>query len=287
MNPMIAPTRSHVLEGTPRVGAIPSPMKSSSSLRAVRPRAEGVPPTGLRDRLSRLYELAQSADFLFGSPLGPLSGSDATLPQFVYFGPRTSDVSPRLAVVSGLGRHDLAAARAVLAFVERLALQPEIGHALNVSFFPVANVLGLLGGAEEHDLAGASWTKSPAPELALLAQDSRVRGYQGYVVVATTPDDEPTVRVRTVVSPFIERSNVEVFNSAHFAPWAVTFETHATGDITTGPLSLADDLPFAPFAVEVALPADWSQARADAAVARVLKRLLTHYRGFVAYGQHL
>src|SRR5688572_19652640 len=97
-------------------------MKTSFSHRSARTAA--VPSTDLRARLSRLYELAQNSEFLFGSPLGPTPHETQALhlPQFVYFGPQTSEASPRLAVLAGLGRHDLSAARALTAFVEGLAL---------------------------------------------------------------------------------------------------------------------------------------------------------------------
>jgi hypothetical protein len=251
--------------------------------------AAGVPSPDLHARLGRLYDLAQNSDFLFGSPLGlpDRERHQHYLPRFVYFGPQTSDASPRLAVVAGLGRHDLPAARAVTAFVERLALHPDIGHALNVSFFPVVNVLGLLGGAGERDLSEEHWSRSAEPEIGLLADDIRLRGYQGFVRVVTTADDEPSARLRTVLSPFVTRSEIEVFNSLDFEPWPVSFEALSSSAIDRGPLSLADDLPFAPFEVELALPSGWSQARADAELSALLKRLVTRYRTFLAYGQNL
>lgn len=251
--------------------------------------AAGVPSIDLRTRLSRLYELAQSSDYVFGSPLGPIDREQRQLhlPRFVYFGPQTSAESPRLAVVAGLGRHDLPAARALTAFVEGLARNSDIGPALNISFFPVVNVLGLLGGAEERDLSEEHWSRSSEPEIGLLAADARFRAYQGFIRVVTTVDDEPSARFLTVLSPFIARSEIEVFNSADFEPWPVSFEAVPSSAIGHGPLSLVDDLSMAPFEVELALPADWSEARADTALSALLKRLVTRYRGFLAYGQNL
>lgn len=251
--------------------------------------AAGVPSVELHTRLSRLYELAQSSSFLFGSPLAPLDAERRQyyLPRFVYFGPQTSAESPRLAVVAGLGRHDLPAARALTAFVEGLARNPDIGHALNISFFPLVNVLGLFGGAEERDLSDEDWTRSAEPEIALLAADARLRAYQGFIRVVTTADDEPSARLLTVLSPAIAHSEIEVFNSDDFAPWTVSFEAMPSGVITHGPLSLAGELAIAPFEVELALPADWTQARADTELSALLKRLVTRYRGFLAYGQNL
>jgi hypothetical protein len=264
-------------------------MSVNSSQSRQSARAATVPSLDLRNRLSRLYELAQNSDYLFGSPLGPIMRDTRTLylPQFVYFGPKTSEASPRLAVISGLGRHDLLAARAVTAFVEGLARNPDIGHALNISFFPVANVLGLMGGAEEHELSDEHWANSHLPEIRLLAQDARTKSYQGYIRIITTSDDEPSALLRTVVSTFTARSDIEVLNSDDFSPWNVTFAALSSSASAHGPLSMADDLPFAPFEVELSIPAEWSQARADREIAAVLKRLVIRYRGFLAYGQNL
>lgn len=251
--------------------------------------AAGVPSLDLPARLGRLYNLAQTSDFLFGSPLGlpDRERHQHYLPRFVYFGPQTSEASPRLAVVAGLGRHDLAAARALTAFVERLARHPDIGHALNISFFPVVNVLGLLGGAEERDLSEENWSRSTEPEIRVLVDDIRLRGYQGFIRIVTTTDDEPSARLRTVLSPFTARSEIEVFNSLDFEPWPVSFESLSSGVIDRGPLSLADDLPFAPFEVELTLPSEWPAAWADEVLSALLKRLVTRYRSFLAYGQNL
>lgn len=247
-----------------------------------------VVPSDLSARLGRLYELTQSSGYVFGSPLAFLNaGQPQSLPRLVYFGPQISDGSPRLAILAGLGRHDRLAARAVMTFVEDLMRDPAIGQALSLSFFPVVNVLGLLGGAEERDLAEESWTTSNLPEIGLLAQDARLRSYQGFIRVITTADDEPSARLRSVLSPYVERSGIEVFSSADFDSWAVSFEALPSHSVGYGPLSLADDLPFAPFEVELALPAEWSQARADQQLSALLQRLVARYRSFLAYGQHL
>lgn len=243
----------------------------------------------LARRLGALYELAQQSDFVFGSPLGPFRDGAQVhpIPRFVYFGPHTSQESVRLAVLAGFGRHDRPAVRALLAFVDGLCRQPDIGQSLNVSFFPVVNVAGLLGDGEERDLTCEDWAHSAAPEIALLRQDALRSGFQGFLRVITTADDEPSARVRTMRSSTVHPSAVEVFSPADFQPWPARFETIAEAAVAAGPLTIADVLPFAPFEVELALPAGWSQHHADAVLAKVLKRLIVRYRAFLAYGQHL
>lgn len=264
-------------------------MSANSRLSSGTIASPGVPSLSLAARLSALLEAAQQSDYLFGSPLGPFYAGDVAhyLPHFVYFGPHSSQESLRLALVAGAGRHDQLAAHALVSFLERLARQPELGQSLNVSLFPVANVLRHLAGAEERDLFDANWALSDEPEIRLLAQDALLRGYEGFIRVTTTSDDTPSAWVRKIATENTAATDVELFNSEDFNPWSVRFETLGVGGATTGPLTLASDLPFAPFEVELALPAHWTQAHADRAVGALLKRLIVRYRAFHAYGQHL
>jgi len=241
------------------------------------------------ERLGALYDLAQRSDHVFGSPLGPfrLEGRDYFLPRFVYFGPHTSTESVRLAVFAGFNRHDRVVAHALLSFIDRLARRSDIGQSLNVSFFPVVNVAALLGGMEERDLADEDWGHPRQPEIALLNQDARRCGYQGFIRVVNAVDEEPVARVRLVRSTVAQASAIELFSSEDFAGWSVTFETVDAARVRQGPLSLADDLPFPPFEVELALPADWSPCATEQALEPLLKRLIVRYRSFLAYGQHL
>jgi hypothetical protein len=236
-----------------------------------------------------LVAIAQDSDHLFASPLGPIYDGDTAiqLPRFVYFGPNSSEVSLRLALVGGIGRHDSLAAHALLAFVEGLARRPDLGQGVNLSFFPVVNARRFLAGAEESDLSAAHWSRAEDPEIKLLSLDARVRSYHGFIVVTTTADEAPSARVRTVLTEHVAASDVELFNSEDFAPWSVRFESLTARAATQGPLTLAQDLASAPFEVEVALPAHWSQAHADRSLAALLKRLIHRYRGFHAYGHHL
>jgi hypothetical protein len=248
------------------------------------------PPAGaLAERLGALYELAQRSAHVFGSPLGPfrLGGRELALPRFVYFGPHTSQESLRLAVLSGCTRHERTAAQALLGVIESLARAADIGQSLNVSFFPVVNVGALLADQEERDLGAENWVRSAAPEIALLNQDARRCGYAGFMRVTSSLESEPAAWVRSVRPTTAHPAAIELFAAADFAPWPVQFETVAAESVAHGPLTLADDLPFAPFEVELALPADWPPRRAEAELGPLLKRLIVRYRAFLAYGQHL
>ena len=265
-------------------------MKSKSpALARTQPSAVVPSSNALTQRLTLLQELAQESDYVFGSSLGPFSDGAKLhyLPHFVYFGPSSTKDTLSLAVLAGFGRHDLPAMRALLAFVEGLTRQPDIGHGLNLSLFPLVNVLGLLGGAEERDLSSANWVSSTEPEIRLLRQDSHLRGYQGFVRVVTATDDAPSAWFRSIPSLLAQSAGVEVFSPADFHPWPVRFEKALAGKVSGGPLSMAEDLPFSPFEIELALPADWPQARIDLELSVLLKRLFVSYRAFQGYGQHL
>lgn len=261
--------------------------KLSGTVRGASP-APFLPPT-LAQRVSALHEAAQKSDHVFASPLGPFrdGARELYVPRFVYFGPHTSHESVRLAVLAGFGRHDRGAVKALLAFIENLTHAPDIGQSLNVSFFPVANVIGLASDAEERDLSEESWSQPAAPEIALLRQEILRSHYQVFIRITTSTDDQPAAWVRSVRSTTAQSSDVQVFSSTDFHPWSVSFETVSADSVGGSLLGLAGQMAFSPFEVELALPADWSQRTADQALATKLKRLIVHYRAFLAFGQHL
>jgi hypothetical protein len=246
-------------------------------------------PAAFGEQLSRLYGLVQRSAFVFGSPLGPFfhHSRHHHVPRFVYFGPHTAEESVRLAFYAGFDRRDLRGTLALLHFVERLALAPDLGQSLNLSIFPLVDVLGLL---EQRDrtLPRFAWHAPEAPELALLAQDVRLRGYHGFVRVESGPhDDAITVRLRGFADEGSFPGETDFINSDDTAPWPVRWETGVAPKVGDGPLSLSDDLPFAPFELTIRVPSSWSDEVHREAVALTLKRFIIRYRSFLAYGQHL
>jgi len=246
------------------------------------------PSTDLTGRLTLLLERAQQSENLFASPLGPFwhGGRSHFLPRFVYFGPDASGDPLRLAVLAGLGRHDAAASRALLAFLEGAVNGPGFGPGINLSVFPVLNLVGQLAD-EDRDLAGESWSQSRLPEIELARQDAQLRCYHVFVRLETSPDDEPTAWVRAILGTGARPTGVRIFTSEDFDSWPVRFETLTAGAVNGGPLTLADDLPQAPIEVTLALPSSWPQARMDRSVNRILRRLFASYHAFLAFGQHL
>lgn len=237
------------------------------------------PSIEFNERLTSLYALSQRSQYVFASPLGPFyrNARHYHVPRFVYFGPHTSDESLRLAFYAGSDARDLRGTLALLHFVERLALKPDLGQGLNLSFFPLADITGL---------ADASWTAPEVPEIKLLSQDVRNRAYHGFVRVETTDADDDVVTIR--LRGHAEALGLELFNSEDVAPWSVRWEAGPVDRVPSdGPLSLSEDLPLQPFELTLGLPSSWSVELHREATASILKNFILRYRGFQAYAEHL
>jgi hypothetical protein len=241
----------------------------------------------LGDQLSTLYTLAQRSDYVFGTPLGPFyhGGRSHYLPRFVYFGPHTSEESPRIAFLAGLDSRDLRPTLALLHLVEELALAPDIGQSLHLAFYPLVDVLGHLLPQVPRDLARADWSAPAEPEIDVLAKEARLRTYHAFVrIESALADDAVTVVVRTgpgasAGAPFLTSEDTD--------PYPVRWEIEPDVPAKAGPLSLHADLPFRPLDLTLRVPAAWSPEFHREAVAAILKRFIIRYRGFLAYGQHL
>jgi hypothetical protein len=245
----------------------------------------------LRSDLSALYALSQTSPYVFASPVGPLraGGRHAYLPRFVFFGPHASDDSWSLAFLAGFDRGDLRSSRALVALATRLASCSETGHALNLSFFPLVDFIGLVAGAPGRHLAAAHWGSGAAPEIALLESDARLRGYHGFVRIETGygEEDQITLRLR---GPFASAPSpgLELITAEETESFPVRLETVPAGaPAPDGPLSITDDLPGAPFELTLRIPAAWSDEAYQHAAVTLLERFLKRYRAFQAYGQNL
>lgn len=241
----------------------------------------------LGEQLSTLYGIAQRSDHVFGTPLGPFdhAGRQHYVPRFVYFGPHTSEESPRLAFLAGLDSRDLRPTLALLHLIEELALKPSLGQSLHLAFYPLVDVLGHLQQTEARNLAAQAWNGATAPELDLLARDSRLRTYHAFIrVESVSGDDAVTLRLRTNGTAGL---GAPLISSADTDPFPVRWEIESGPAPVTGPLSISDDLPFRPLDLTLLVPANWSPEFYREAVASILKRFIIRYRGFLAYGQNL
>ena len=241
----------------------------------------------LNEQLGALYALSQRSNYVFGSPIGPFyhRALHLNLPRFVYFGPHTHDESLRLAFLTGFDHQDLRGSFALLQFIEHLILTPDLGHGLNLSLFPLVDVVGLQHGVSNRLLVSENWARPKTPEIELLGKDARTRGYHGFVRIITTTDtDEITVSLRGTD----EASGVELISSEDFEPLPVRWEAGAYDSVPTeGPLTLVDDLPFRPFELTLEVPSAWPTDLHRTAVSSVLKRFILRYRGLQAHGHDI
>ena len=266
----------------------------SNQLLAARPVSPVQPPRSdaeiLRERISLLYGLSQKSNYVFGSPLGPLfhQGRHFSLPRFVYFGPHTHDDSLRLAFLAGLEASDFRASLLLTHFVEHLATAPNLGQGLNLSFFPLVDVLGNAGAGEGRQLAGEGWMDTTQPEIQALRSETRVRAFHGFVTLETAADAEAIcVGVRVAGKDAPVPVGIEFVTSEEFAPWPVRWEASARDQRILGPLSLSEDLPFSPFELSIRFPRHWPEEQHRAAVIAVLSRFILRHSALQAYSQHL
>lgn len=257
----------------------------------VLPNQPDAPLESFSARLSELYALSQKSNYVFASPLGPVyhGGHSLHLPRFVYFGPHTHDESLRLAFLAGFDGADLRAARALTDLVEQLVASPDLGQGLNLSFFPLIDVLGLARNQSGRGLEGENWARPAAPEINVLEKDARVRGYHGFIRLETTSDDSAiSVRLRNRSADAAIPSGIELVSSEDFEPYTVRWEADALDqDPTDGPLTVVDDLPLRPFELTIRLPREWSAELHQSAIASILRRLILRHRALQAYSQHL
>jgi hypothetical protein len=253
----------------------------------VLPGAARTSSTGFDQRLAALYALCQKSNYVFASPLGPFfsQGRHFHLPRFVYFGPQTHDESVRLAFLTGFDSRNLAVSFAVTDLIETLASDPEVGQGLNLSFFPVVDVLN--PADTNRGLWSSNWSRSHAPEIVGLEKDARASGYHGFVRIdASGEDDLVLVRLRDGAAPF---EPVDLATSEDFDPWATRWESEEMfgHKATDGPLTLADDLPVRPFELTIQLPRKWHDGLQRDAAAKILRRVIFRQRALQAYRQHL
>lgn len=249
------------------------------------PPPEKAPSSELIERIGSLYALSQRSNHVFGSPVGPFYHQNIALhlPRFVYFGPHTHDESLRLTLLAGFDHLDLRSSFALAQFVEHLVLTPDLGHGLNLSIFPLVDVIGLHHGVNNRQLETENWSHSSLPEISLLGKDARTRGYHGYLRLETAGGiDDITVNLRGTT----EASGVELISSEDFEPLPVRWEADALDHMPSdGPLSLVDDLPFPPFELTLRIPASWQGDLHRVSVSSILKRFVLRYRGLQAYSQ--
>jgi hypothetical protein len=247
----------------------------------------------LSARLRRLYATTERAPAVFASPHGPVvaQGREYPIPRFVYLSPFGADETLRVAVHAGYDHRDERSTDAVLHVIERLLLSPDLGDGINVTFYPLIDILGNASG-ESRGLAAESWLDPVSPEIELLARDARQRAFDVFARLEVAPfahgssDDLVVVRLRGGLAEDLRHHGDDFLSSADFDPFPVRFELES-GPVREGPLTLADDFGRTPIELTLILPDSRTPELYREAVALISKRLILRYRGHQAYGQHI
>jgi len=244
------------------------------------------------DRISKLYAATAFTPYLFASPIGPISVADRELfiPRFINITPRSIDESIRVAIIAGHDHRDERSTEAVLHLIELLLASPDVGDGLNLSFIPLADVGGLNGRKHRSSLLDADWRHPASDEIAALARDARQRAYHLFVELVTAEpgegDDLVSATLLGVDKHDFGAYSDEFLTSEDFHPFAVRFGVdHSAPE--AGPLGIAEDLPWSPLVLRIALPDNWHLALYREAVAVIARSLLTRYRTHQGYGQHI
>ena len=263
--------------------------RSETVARVASPAAPESLPAAFAEQLASLSGLVAQSRYLYSSPIGPFyhQGRHYPLPRYVYFGPENTDESPRLAILAGFDHQDLRGTHALLHFVRRLALQPDLGHGLYLAIFPLVDVLGLTGHAPDRGLAGSDWLYPEAPELDLLGKDARLHGYHGFIRIETSAEDVVVVQLHGLVNAASALPGLELISSIDLDPFPVRWESGPVREPAQGPLTLRDDLPLEPFELTLRLPAAWSAELHREAATTALRRFVARYRTLLAHGQNI
>ncbi|MFY9923682.1 MAG: hypothetical protein WAK51_04300 [Opitutaceae bacterium] len=172
-------------------------------------------------------------------------------------------------------------------WIKVLLVQPDIGQGVSVSVFPIVNLDAIQGGTDSVGLRDSDWVKSRTPEIRLIADNAKVRAYQGFIRIEASTDSAPSVVVRMAVKRRAHRSSAEVFTSSDFEPWETRFETLGHESELSGPLSLSRVLDSAVFEVALSVPASWAQSKWSSNLVPLLGRLVASYRTFFSHGGEL
>ncbi len=185
------------------------------------------------------------------------AGHHHYLPRFVYFGPHTSEESPRIAFLAGLDSRDLRPTLALLHLVEELALAPDIGQSLHLAFYPLVDVLGhLQPGSGPRFSRRSTGPRPPHP------RSTRWPGKPGCArttrLCGSSPR-RPTTPSRCVCTPRPARwPTPRSFLGGHGALSRPLGNRIRSAARRRSALAAAKTWPFRPIDLTLRIPANWS-----------------------------
>ena len=265
--------------------------------------AQPAPTSPVRDLLALLEPLVALGDLgsrLHTSVAGvfDFDGSSYSIPRIVLDGPKAAYDPIRLALFGGLHGDEPASVLALIAFLERLAIDPRRATGYELTVYPLLNPVGYTRDTRANgaglDLNREFWRGSTQPEVIALERELSAHRFHGLITLHA--DDtcegvygytrghvlneallEPALRSASYVIPRDRRPNIDGF-PARDGKIEACFEgvLSAPAGQRPRPFDLIFETPArAPIDLQV-----------EAAVT-ALDTILDEYRVFLAYAQNL
>ncbi len=254
----------------------------------------------LRALLEPLATLGQADTAFHVSVIGAFDheGARHALPRVLFSGPPAAHDPIRLAIFGGLHGDEPASVLAPIAFLERLAAEPERATGYELAVYPLLNPVGYVNNTRVNgdglDLNRLFWCDSAQPEvravereltrtrfdgLITLHADDTCEGIYGYTRghVLTESLLEPALRSASYVIPRDQRALIDGF-AARDGKIEACFE---------GVLSAPPGQRPRPFDLIFETPALSPLDLQIEAAVTALDTILDEYRVFLAYGQGL
>lgn len=254
----------------------------------------------LRSLLEPLLEPAEQCAALSAACIGTfeVEGVRHELPRFVFSGPAAEHAPIKLGLFGGVHGDEPAGALTLVSLLGELVRDPSLATGYELAVFPVCNPYGYEHDLRENaaglDLNREFWRGSVQPEVRFLEQELRGRRLDG--LIALHADDtsdgiygyahgrvlneallRPALAAASSILPLNSSGTIDGFEAAE-------------GIICRcfqGVLSAPPDQQPRPFDVIFETPARAPLELQHRSGVVALESMLTEYRRFLAYGQHL
>jgi hypothetical protein len=143
----------------------------------------------LRALLEPLATLGQADTAFHVSMIGPFSheGARYALPRILFSGPPAAHDPIRLAIFGGLHGDEPASVLAPIAFLERLAAEPERATGYELAVYPLLNPVGYVNNTRANgeglDLNRLFWCDSAQPEVRAIERELTRTRFDGLITL--------------------------------------------------------------------------------------------------------
>lgn len=254
----------------------------------------------LHNLFEPLLERAERCAALTATTVGKVSCGEVDYPltRFVFSGPKAEHAAIRIGLFAGLHGDEPAGAQALVELLCNLAEDPRLAKGYELTVFPVCNPHGFEHHRRENvsglDLNREFWRGSTQPEVICLEDELRNRVFDGVITLHAddTSDGVYGYAHGRVINEALLRPALAA--AARFLPLnlgAIIDGFEASEGIICrcfqGVLCAPREQQPQPFDVIFETPALASLEQQTEATLAALESILTEYRRFLAYGQHL